>query len=129
MDSTAEWLKGPRDSSANEELFTLVENLYFFLTQTFTPSAVAMSLTPGGIKVCKNNIDCCISFLVVLYILRQLLIHPNRTYNCYILIEGSSTCCGMEGHGDIEHSGWIGHNTSRPSLPTSEPTCYQGFLQ
>jgi len=44
-------LKGPRDSSANEELFTLVENLYFFLTQTFTPSAMALSLASGGAQV------------------------------------------------------------------------------
>ena len=50
----AEWLKGPRDSSANEELFTVAENTYFFLTQTFTPSALAISLTPGGVKVCCN---------------------------------------------------------------------------
>ena len=50
-DSDVEWLEGPRDSSANEELFNRVESLYFFVTQTFTPSAIAMSLTRGGVKV------------------------------------------------------------------------------
>ncbi|XP_065913962.1 uncharacterized protein [Dysidea avara] len=49
-DSDVEWLEGPRDSSANEELFNRVESLYFFVTQTFTPSAIAMSLTRGGVK-------------------------------------------------------------------------------
>ena len=60
MDSIAEWLEGPRDSSANEELFNFVENMYFFLTQTFIPSELPMSLTPGGVEVRSNNNDCCI---------------------------------------------------------------------
>jgi len=51
VDSDVEWMEGPRDSSANEDLFSRVKSVYFFITQTFTPSAIAMSLTRGGIKV------------------------------------------------------------------------------
>jgi len=51
VDSDVEWMEGPRDSSANEDLFNHVESVYFFITQTFTPSAIAMSLTRGGVKV------------------------------------------------------------------------------
>ena len=51
VDSDVEWMEGPRDSSANKELFNCAESVDFFITQTFTPSAITMSWTHGGVKV------------------------------------------------------------------------------
>ena len=46
--------------------------MYFFLTQTFMPSALAMSLTPGGAKVSIHNGEC--SIRVVHIIIQHLSI-------------------------------------------------------